>query len=145
MQINNFFVGSPEILIFNSAKKHLPYKADGIACNASVDYTLQNVCRMNANEIMSKRLINYDSLISCLDDPNNCISNLDITTFDYVVFLNFAKYFDGVNKTHIIPWNKIINEYKIDCKVKYIYVNIDYIKSWGLKKKSLPKFRVNLF
>jgi hypothetical protein len=144
-ELNIFFVGSPEILIFNNNKKQLPYKADGITCNANINYTLENICKIDSVFFNDRRNIHYDSLISCLADPNHCISSFSLKQFDYIVFICFAKYTDGINKTHLIPWNKTIKESKNNCRVKYIYVDLDYSDTWGISNNSLPKIRIKLF
>lgn len=144
-KLNYLFGGSTEMLIFNKAKQFIPYKPDGLSCNAAIDFALETICKKNVNDFFTTKIIKYDTLLSHLDDYNNCIKNCNINEYDYIVFLCYAKYCDGTNKTHIIPWNKIIQEQKIDCKVKYIYVNLDYLNTWGIKKSSLPKFRVQLF
>jgi len=141
-ELNKIFIDCPEILIFSQSKQFLPYKNDSIRCNGPIGNILRNICNINSNDIISRRKINYDTLGFLFIDPNNCLSSFNIKDFDYVVFVNYAKFADGVNKTHIIPWNTIIKDNKPTCKVKYIYVDLDYLNTWGIKKSSLPRLKI---
>jgi hypothetical protein len=138
LKLLRIFARTPDILIFDGHKNFIPYKDDSITCNASVDYILQNVCTLQKSTIFSKREVNYDSLFSCIDDPNRCYPQNYHINSSYTVFINFTKYMHGVNKTHLIPWNKIINDQKQPCPIKYVFVNLDYLCNWGMKQNSLP-------
>jgi hypothetical protein len=142
--LNRMFNGNPEILVFDSKKKYFPYKNDSVACNAPIDAVLANICNISNYDVTTTKKIDYDVLISSLADKNNALSSYSLNAYDYVVFVDFCKYTYGLNKTHIIPWNKVIKESKTACRVKYFYVNLDYLKFWGIKKKSLPRLRVKL-
>jgi hypothetical protein len=145
IELNKLFTGNPEILIFDQNKHFYPYKNEKLSCNATINYTLENICKTYSVFFNDTRKINYDTLISCLADPNHCISSFSLKQFDYIVFICFAKYTDGINKTHLIPWNKTIKESKNNCRVKYIYVDLDYLDTWGISNNSLPKIRIKLF
>jgi len=141
-KINKMFAGSPEIIVFNGSKKYIPYKNDSSSCNASVDNVLKTLCQINEDGVKTRRVVEFDSLFSCFADPNQSLKTFELAKYDYVVFINYAKFADGINKTHIIPWNKIIKENVSSCKTKYIFVNMDYLESWGIKESSLPKFKI---
>lgn len=140
--LNKLFVSCPEILIFNNSKQYIPYKNDSTTCNASIDYTLENICTISQNNFHTSRIMNYENLTSCFVDPNNALTKLNLDDYDYIVFINYSKFTHGINRTHIIPWNKIIRETKNNCRVKYIYVNLDYLNTWGIQKSSLPKIKI---
>lgn len=141
-KINRMFAGSPEIIIFSGSKRYIPYKNDTSTCNASVDNVLKSLCQVNGNGIKTKKVFEFDSLFSCFVDPNQSLKSFAPANYDYVVLINYAKFADGINKTHIIPWNKIIKADSLSCRAKYIFVNMDYLKSWGIKESSLPRFKV---
>lgn len=142
-QCGKIFRTNPEILIFDNRKKYCPYKPDSSTCNAPIDVTLFNICEAGFFSVESTRKANYDSLISLLDDPNKCLAGFDPVDVDYIVFFNFASYFHKVNKEHILSWTNIIKTNKRNCKVKYIFISFDYLDTWGIKKKDLPKFKLH--
>ena len=141
-KLSDIFKGSPEILIFNKAKTFLPYKEDSMACNAPIGRFLKNICAMETGHVVINREINYDHFLSLLDDHNNVLGNIKDTTIDFIIFANFAKYVPKVNKTHIPTWDKDFNNHSGNCSAKIIYVDLDYLESWGISKKSLPKLRI---
>ncbi|MGZ4054484.1 MAG: hypothetical protein ACXVPU_06770 [Bacteroidia bacterium] len=141
-ELNIMFNGSPEVLIFNKSKKFLPYKNDSVACNGPVGLFLKNICNIESNHAPIRRKINYNNLLSLLDDHNDALKELNDTTIDFIVFADFAKYAPKVNKTHIIDWNNELKEHNGNCKTKIIYVNLDYLESWRISKKSLPRLRL---
>jgi hypothetical protein len=141
MKLHMLFSRTPDMIIFDSQKRFIPYKNDSATCNASIDDILKNICSYNST-VKTNKNIDFDLLFSCVTDPNKCFTNFDLRNYRYVVLMNYTKYMDGVNKTHLIPWNKIITDHKDSCKVKYVFVNLDYLKIWGMKSTSLPK--VNL-
>ncbi|MCE3278428.1 MAG: hypothetical protein K0S44_619 [Bacteroidetes bacterium] len=142
VKLNRYFLGGPELLVFSGQKLFYPYKNDSSTCNAPIDNTLANICSINSNGINTKRNISIDSIFNCFIDPNKVLDHFEYSRFDFIVLMNYAKYFDGINKTHIPDWNAIINKGNSGCNVKYIYVNLDYLDSWGISKKSLPKLRI---
>ena len=142
IKLNKYFLGAPELLVFTGQKRFCPYKNDSSTCNAPIDNTLKNICSINKNGITSQRTISIDSIFSCFVDPNKVLLHFEFDKFDYIVLMNYEKYFDGVNKTHIPDWNTIIKKGESNCSVKYIYVNLDYLDSWGISKNSLPKIRI---
>jgi hypothetical protein len=140
-EVDKIFPGSPDILVFNENKEYLPYREDSTTCNGPIDNVLKSICQFQSS-IVSKRKVQMDNLMKHCFDPNGCMSSYDAKNYDYTVFIDYAKYFNGVNKTHIIPWNDIIRNNNTPCRVKYIYVNTDYLQEWGVTKKSLPKFKI---
>jgi hypothetical protein len=142
IKLNKYFLIAPELLVFSGQKIFCPYKNDSSTCNAPIDNTLENICSIKYNGINSKRDISIDSIFVCFTDPNKVLNQFEYDKFDYIVLLNYQKYVDGINKTHIPDWNAIINKGTPGCNVKYIYVNLDYLNSWGISKKSLPKLKI---
>jgi hypothetical protein len=139
-----FGLSSPEMIIFNNSGTFIPYKNDEKSCNATVENSLGNICNIEKNEFSTQRKINWNRFEEFLDDPNHAININVLKEYDFIVVMNFTKYYDGINKTHLIPWNKIINENKNDCKIKYIYVNQDYLTTWKITSK-IPKIKVKIF
>jgi hypothetical protein len=93
-ELNKLFIGNPEILISDQNKHFHPYKNEKLSCNATINYALENICKIDSAFFNDSRIIHYDSLISCLADPNHCISSFSLKQFDYIVFICFAKYTD---------------------------------------------------
>ncbi|MCW3071162.1 MAG: hypothetical protein JWO44_1052 [Bacteroidetes bacterium] len=139
-QINQCFRGSPEIVVFNKERKFIPYKSDSISCNASVDTILKRICSIEQISITHKP-IRYEDFISLLDDHNLVLR--DLQRYDYLIFVDFAKYFHRVNKNHIPGWNNSLRNHYGSCTTKIIYVNLDYLSSWHISKESLPTFRLS--
>lgn len=136
-----FGFGSPEMIVFNKKGKLIPYKDDAKSCNASVDTILSNICSIENNEFTSKKETRWEVFKELIVDPNNTIRN-DLTfEYDYIVVMNFTKYYDGINKSHIVPWNKIATKNRLNCKVKYIYINQDYLETWNIKSE-IPKIKI---
>ncbi|MBA3284345.1 MAG: hypothetical protein H0U27_04715 [Nitrosopumilus sp.] len=142
-KIAQLFGGGPEILTFDHTGKYFPYKNDSVACNASIDRTLENICKISSNGIKPFRHPQINDLISWTADPNKTIPSSD--SYDYIVFFNFSTYYDGINKTHILPWNKILHKKNDSCRVKYVFVNEDYMLHWGMSKNSLPHLKIKAF
>jgi hypothetical protein len=141
-QLNRAFMGSPEIVVFNSHNKFRPYKSDSIACNASVDTILKRICSIDQISIVHKSL-DYNYFVSLLDDHNRALENSNSTPYDYIVFVDYAKYFHKVNKNHIPGWKLALNGHHGSCSSKMIFVNLDYLESWNISKSSLPSFRLS--
>jgi hypothetical protein len=142
IELSNAFIGSPEMLVFDKEENYIPYKDDLSTCNAPVDNTLQNICLINKNGFRSSRKLSLEKIRSCFIDPNNVLKDFDFKKFDYLVLINYSKYTDGINKTHIIPWDDLIRKNRVECRVKYVYVNLDYLESWGINKNSLPRLKI---
>lgn len=140
--IYKMFGRSPEMLVFDGHKKHHPYKEDSSTCNAPIDVTLHNICNTSLLHIPGKNLIQYNSLIANLDDPNHCLSGFEPGSVDLIVFFNYASYFNRMNREHFIAWTNIIKTSPANCRVKYIFVNMDYLDTWGMEKRDLPKFKL---
>ncbi|CAN5378197.1 hypothetical protein BH10BAC1_BH10BAC1_05720 [soil metagenome] len=139
MELHAIFKGTPEILIFNKSKIFLPYKSDSVSCNAPIDSFLKNICEIESSHASFEREIDYTHLLSLLYDKNNILND---TTIDFIIFADFVKYFPKVNSSHIIDWNREFNNHLGNCNAKIIYVNLDYLESWGMSKKSLPTLRL---
>jgi len=141
-ELNKIFMGNPEVLIFNKSKMFLPYKNDSVACNAPIDIFLKNICDIETTHAPIKKEINFNHFISLLDDHSNALGIIKNANIDFIVFANFVKYVPKVNSTHLPAWNKELNNHLGNCNAKIIYVNLDYLESWGITKKSLPKIRL---
>ncbi|HEY0031474.1 MAG TPA: hypothetical protein VGC65_11990 [Bacteroidia bacterium] len=142
LELHNLFNGTLEILIFNKSKIYLPYKDDSIACNGPISLTLKNICNIESRHAPIRREINYDKLLHLLDDHNNALGALNDTTIDFIIFADFVKYFPKANTQHIIDWNRGFKEHNGHCNAKIIYVNLDYMESWGISEESIPRLRV---
>jgi hypothetical protein len=140
--VEKMFGGSPEILIFDNKKNYHPYKMEGVSCNAPIDLILTNICNANALENVTGRPMSYDLLISKLDDPNKVLSEFELSSVDFIVFINYLKYAGKVTKSHIVPWAEIVYAPGRSCKVKYVFIDYDFLDTWGLSKKDLPKIKV---
>jgi len=141
--LNRMFVGSPEIIIFNKSNKFIPYKSDSISCNASVDVVLKGICTIDSTKAIMHRQVDYKEFIDKLDDHNRTLASLTKDGYDFLVFVDFAKYFHKVNANHIPGWNKAIDSHYGTCKTKIIYVNLDYLDTWHISKNSLPTFKLS--
>jgi len=103
---------------------------------------LKNICNIESNHAITSKSIEYNYLISLLDNHNNSLKETNDTNIDFIVFADFAKFVPKVNKTHIINWGKELKEHNGNCKAKILYINLDYLESWGISKKSLPNLRL---
>ncbi|MDF2435831.1 MAG: hypothetical protein K0Q95_207 [Bacteroidota bacterium] len=135
-------MGSPEIVVFNSEKKFHPYKSDSVACNASVDTVLKRICSIEQISAAHKSL-DYTYFTSLLDDHNGVLENINKSQYDYIIFVDYAKYFHKVNKNHIPGWKSALESHNGPCKTRMIFVNLDYLESWQISEKSLPSFRLS--
>lgn len=144
-KLNSLFRGYPEILIFDNLKNFLPYKNDSVACNAPVDNILSAICDFASSDIETGKRYTYDSIISCLTDPNKILDSYNIVDVDCIVFVSLQKYSHGLNKTHLIPWNEIINTSKHNCTVQFVFVDLDYLNVWDINKKDLPVIKYKFF
>jgi len=143
VELGKMFLGFSDILIFNSSKKFIAYKNDSVSCNASIDTVLKRLCNIDTVYMPMHLPRDYYSLISKLDDHNNVLASLDKNKFDFIVFADFAKYFHKVNKNHIPYWNKALKDHYGDCKIKMIYVDLDYLNTWNISKSSVPRIRLS--
>ncbi|HEY0031471.1 MAG TPA: hypothetical protein VGC65_11975 [Bacteroidia bacterium] len=135
------FGGFQNILIFDRNNKFIPYRTDTSHCNASVDDLLEQVCKISELKIETELKICLDSLTNLLVDPNQGDSVKITPPYDYIILMDFAKYFDGVNKTHIGRWNSILKKNHQTCIVKTYFVNLDYLDSWNMKSE-IPKMKL---
>ncbi|MCW3084580.1 MAG: hypothetical protein JWP12_1946 [Bacteroidetes bacterium] len=141
--LNHIFMGSPEIVIFNKRSEFVPYKSDSIACNASVDTVLRKVCDVENTNLSKHKPIDYNNLINLLDDHNKVLAHLKDKPYDYLIFIDFAKYFHKVNKNHIPGWNNSIRKHYDNCNIAIVYVDLDYLNTWKISKESLPTFKLS--
>ena len=134
---------NPDVLFFNKENNIVAYKDDVKTCNATVDSTILGVCSINSRSYPTKRKITYNEMVKLLTDPNKAFSSFKKDDYDYVIFVNFTKYFHGTNKTHVAIWNKEFKQAEdvLHCKVKMIFINQDYLDIWQLKS-SPPKIKV---
>lgn len=142
-ELNKIFSGAPEIIIFNKQLEFIPYKGDSVNCNASVDVVLGRICSMDITAPAVNSSVDYQKFVNRLDDHNNVLSSFNRSDFDFIVFADFTKYIHGINKKHIPGWNKALKNHSGACKVRMIYVNLDYLNTWNISKNSLPVFRLS--
>lgn len=140
--LNHSFRGSPDIIVFDFQKNFIPYKSDTLTCNASVDVILKGICSFKKNNIQHAPVI-YNDFIEHLDDPNNALEKLNSQEYDYLVFVDFVKYFHKLNMSHIPLWNNAFESRTGTCKAKIVYVNLDYLTSWNISQESIPKIRLS--
>ncbi len=138
--IVNIFGGFQELLIFDSKKQYMPYKNNLSNCNATVESVLLNICNIKWSSNKPNREINFDTLMSFVVDPNNH-EQTDTIQYDYILFMNFTKYFQGVNESHISVWNRILKDRSSTCTIKIYYINLDYLESWKIKGP-IPKIKL---
>ncbi len=142
-RLANYFAGYQDIIIFTKKHDFLAYKNDTVNCNASVDTVFKRICKIEENFIRTTRKVDYNEFVSLLDDHNRTLEELQDGNFDYIVFADYAKYFDHVNRNHLPGWDKAIKSHHGNCRTKIIYVNLDYLNIWNISKESLPTLNLS--
>lgn len=116
---NVFWVGIPDLLVFNNKGELVKHKSDG-TCNApGFDYT-QKVCeKINSNE---KKNTNYKlpDFLKFFKDEFGRPIQIKAEDYDAVICITFAKYMGKLNKDHVKVWED--NLKKQNCKIKILKI-----------------------
>lgn len=118
----------PEVLIFNSQGKYIPY-GDEYACNAHAFDFIEKLNRNSVYTISDNLNMATISKGLCNLDGVQVVEPISENT-DFYVFIYWAKWAGKLNKDHVVVWEKQALENQ-HANIKLITVNVDSQVFWG--------------
>jgi hypothetical protein len=130
-KIINMIKAIPETNFFNNKGELLVYGdsiCPGLAAQFSRSLIKEGKYRVNSAYSFG----NLMKLIRPVEDGKGTVP----ANIDYIVVFYWAKFVGNIND-NVFELGKELNKNK-DLKIHYVFVNVDFLKSWGMKK--IPEF-----
>ncbi len=121
--IQNF----PAYRVFNKLGAFVYFKDTGVTCNSSAYNFSDSICEKKELRTNSSKTI--DSEMKGLLTLDNHLPEVDVSDYDYLVFIYWTVWEGRLNKTEVRAWENSLKGAK-GCKVKIYKVNMDYQKKW---------------
>ncbi len=134
----------PDAAFYNKQGYFVDYKLKPTDCNAQVGPFITNAQSINTMAYdENKHLSYYESKLTALWTGESLMLSSEKNIDAYIV-IRWAKYLGKVNVDKSFEWIKVVaHANQNGSKIKLIFLNCDYQKSWDISDADIPKFNYN--
>ncbi len=131
----------PDASFYNKQGYFVNYKLTPTDCNAQVGPFIENAQSINTMAYdENNHLSYYEGKLAALNTGESLLLSNEAHIDAYIV-IRWAKYLGKINVDKSFEWIKVVaHANQNGSKIKLIFLNCDYQKSWDITEKDLPNF-----